>query len=41
MSGYAQTQHSEAAMNILDAILNHQDGAAVQQLAQGRRNDEG
>jgi hypothetical protein len=29
-----EPQHSEAVMNILDAILTHQDGAAVQQLAQ-------
>jgi hypothetical protein len=35
MGSYArEPQHSEAVMNILDAILNHQDGAAVQQLAQ-------
>jgi hypothetical protein len=37
-----EPQHSEAVMNILDAILNHQDGAAVQQLAQqfGLDNDQ-
>jgi hypothetical protein len=35
MGSYArEPQHSEAVMNILDAILNHQDGAAVHQLAQ-------
>jgi hypothetical protein len=37
-----EPQDSEAVMNILDAILNHQDGAAVQQLAQqfGLDNDQ-